>query len=286
VALLVAGHFAAQVGPSVEVMRNVSYVAGGTVDQRLDFYWPPGAQDSVLFVHGGSLVEIGERRTSPAYQDVCRPFVQQRIACATIDYRLAPTHKWPVMPEDVAAALVHVRSLIAARGGQPDRLVLFGHSSGCQLAAIVAADPGYLKAVGLSTAQLGGVVPMGCVLDRWDAALRRATPDQIQSRFADDAGETQRYRTAADLLGANPSFHVGAHVPPTLVIVAEDERFSPAVLEQGARFVRRLREARVPADLVVVRGTHMSSIEEIGRSDSDVFAHVLAFIKDPKAVGR
>jgi hypothetical protein len=80
-------------------------------------------------------------------------------------------------------------------------------------------------------AQMAGVVPMGCVLDRWDAALRRATPDQIQSRFAENTDETNRYRSAADLLDANPSFHLGAHVPPTLVIVADDERFMPAVLD-------------------------------------------------------
>ncbi len=263
-------------------VRDVPYVTNGSLEQKLDFYWAPGARTTVLFVHGGSLLASGERRGSAPYRSVCPALVEAGMACATMDYRLAPTHKWPAMPQDVASAVRNVRDLVSARGGDPERLILFGHSSGCQLAAVVGLDATYLQDVGLSSQNLAGVITMGCVLDRWDAAFRGVTAEQIRARFAADRSENERYRSAEELLAANPSFHLGRHAPPFLVLVAEDERFMPPILEQGARFVRRLLELKIPAEIKVVPGTHMSSISEIGDPGSAVLREVLAFARDPR----
>lgn len=264
-----------------DVVKDYPYVRAGHAEQRLDFYWARGATATVLFVHGGSLFESGERRTAASYLRVCEPIVAAGLACATIDYRLAPSFKWPAMPRDVVSAIAAVRELVRARGGEPQRLFLFGHSSGCQLVAVVGLDATHLAAAGLAPRNIAGVVPMGCVLDRWDAAFRGATAEQLHPRFAGDSQEMARYESAADLRSANPSFHVGRHAPPMLVIVAEEERFMPAVLEQGSRFVRRLRELQRPADIAIVPGTHMSSIEGLVRPESEVLRRLLAFVRDP-----
>jgi|CXWL01.1.fsa_nt_gi acetyl esterase/lipase len=267
-----------QISPT---LRNAVYVEGGSKEQTLDFYWPTKTPTAtVLFIHGGGLVEIGERRSSDAYKNVCIRFVSAGIACATMDYRLAPSHKWPAMPNDVAAAIVKVRHLITERKGNPDRLFLFGHSSGCQLAAIVGTEQQYLRRVSLSTKNIAGIVPMGCVLDRWDAAFRNVKPEMIRERFVQDEGETDRYTSAEDLLSANPSFHLGPHVPKTLVILADDERFTPPILEQGSRFVRRLRELKVRAEIVIVPGTHMSSISEFGQPKNNLLNLITEFMND------
>ena len=55
---------------------TVQYVANASSDQFLDLYWPDKTPSAtVLFIHGGSLQERGERRDSPAYRDVCKPSV-------------------------------------------------------------------------------------------------------------------------------------------------------------------------------------------------------------------
>lgn len=257
----------------------VPYVADGTADQVLDFYWPSGQpKATVLFIHGGSLQESGERRSSAMYAHVCEPFVAAGIACATMDYRLAPKHQWPAMPDDVAAAVAKVRELVAARGGDKSKVYLFGHSSGCHLAAIVATNPAHLAKAGLKPADLAGIVAMGCTLDREDAALRRLTAEQIRKPFANYPEEVATYGTAENWLSANPASFVGKHVPPTLVVVAREERFAPPILEQGARFVRLLREEGVAADLVVVPGRHRTSIESIGVPGDPTFAAIRSFI--------
>ena len=222
------------------ILKNVAYVPDAGPDQRMDIYWTPKVPAAtVLFIHGGSLQEAGERRSSPPYDQVCQPFVRAGIACANMDYRLAPSHPWPAMPNDVAAAVANLRPLIADRGGDPKRIFLVGHSSGCHLAAIVGTNPEYLKGAGLTPSDLAGVIAMGCTLDREDAALKGWTAETIRAPFARDRQEVATYGTAENWMAANPASYTGTHVPPTLVVVARAERFMPAILEQGARFVRR-----------------------------------------------
>ena len=71
------------------------------------------------------------------------------------------------------------------------------------------------------------------------------------------------FPTFADRLDADPSRFVGRHAPPALIVVAEQERFLPPILEQAARFVGLMYEAERPADIVIVPGSHMSSIANI-----------------------
>lgn len=267
-------------GAPAESLRDVAYVDAPHAEQHLDFDWPGGKPlATVLFVHGGSLQEGGERRGSPPYRDVCRPFLAAGYACATTDYRLAPSFKWPAMPQDVASAVAKVRALVAERGGDPERLFLFGHSSGCTLAASLGTNPAYLESAGFSRKNLAGVMAMGCILDNSDLALRGATADRIREAFDADPGEVSTFGTAEGFLSAIPSFFVDSSSAPTLVVVAEGERVHPPILEQGARFVRLLDEAGVYGDLVIVPGTHMSSIEALGRPGDPTFAAIRGFLE-------
>lgn len=266
--------------------RNQVYVAGGSADQVLDFDAPAGTKGypTVIFIHGGSLQESGERRTSPVYARVCEPFLAAAMGCATIDYRLAPTHKWPAMPLDAAAAVKWVKTRVTAAGGDPARLFVFGHSSGCHLAAILGANPKYLAAVGLAPSDLAGVIPMGCVLAPLEQATTRFTIDELRERWP-KSGDVSTFATLDERLDSDPSRFIGPHMPPTLVVVAEAERFFPAILEQGAKFVRRLLEAKRPADLVIVPGRHMTSIGNVWQKDDPTFALIRKFIADPASAG-
>jgi acetyl esterase/lipase len=267
--------------------RNQPYVPGGSPDQVLDFDAPAGATGypTVIFIHGGSLQESGERRTSAVYARVCEPFLAAAMGCATIDYRLAPTHRWPAMPLDAAAAVKWVRTRVTAAGGNPARLFVFGHSSGCHLAAILGANPKYLAAVGLAPSDLAGVIAMGCVLAPLEQATTRFTIEELRQRWP-TSGDVSTYGTLDERLDSDPSRFIGSRMPPTLVVVAEAERFFPAILEQGAKFVRRLLEAQRPADLVIVPGRHMTSIGGIGQKGDATFEAIRKFIADPASAGK
>jgi len=271
-------------GPGVE--RDIAYVPGGTPDQVLDLTVPAAPHfPTVIFIHGGSLQEVGERRSSPAYAHVCDPFVAAGIGCATIDYRLAPSHKWPAMPNDAAAAVKWVKANIAARGGDPLRLFVFGHSSGCQLAAVLGANPKYLAGAGLSQKDLSGIVAMGCVLAPLEETMTKMSVDEFRTRWA-TAGDRSTYATADDRLDSDPSRFIGADTPPILVVCAQAERFFPSILEEGAKFVRRLLELKRPADVVIVPGRHMTSIQDLTKPGDPTFLAIKAFIDHPEATGQ
>ena len=266
--------------------RNRPYVDAGTPDQVLDFDAPAGAKgfSTLIFIHGGSLQESGERRAAPVYARVCEPFLAAAIACATIDYRLAPAHRWPAMPLDAAAAVKWVRARAAGLGGDPAKLFVFGHSSGCHLAAILGANPKYLSAVGLAPSDLAGVIAMGCVLAPLEQATTRFTVEELRERWP-KSGDVATFGTLDERLDSDPSRFIGPHMPPTLVVIAEAERFFPAILEQGAKFVRRVLEAQRPADVVIVPGRHMTSIGNIWQKDDPTFAAIRAFIANPAGAG-
>jgi acetyl esterase/lipase len=284
-AAMVAFLTTAASGQPATVLRNQSYVPGGTPDQVLDLETPPRTgYSTVVFIHGGSLQENGERRASPMYARVCEPFVAAGIACATIDYRLAPTHQWPAMPLDTAAAFKWVRAKVSELKGNPARVFVFGHSSGCHLAAVLGANPKYLTAVGLTPAAVAGVIAMGCVLAPLEESTARFTVEQLRERWP-KSGDTRTFGSLDERLDSDPSRHIGPHVPPTLVVVAEAERFFPAILEQGAKFVRRLLEMKRPADLVVVPGRHVTSIADLIKPGDPTFAAIQKFMADPGSAG-
>jgi acetyl esterase/lipase len=253
----------------------------------MDLAWSSAKPTAaILFIHGGSLQESGERRSSPEYRDVCAPFVADGFACATTDYRLAPSHKWPAMPNDVATALSHFREKLRTRGDTATKLFLFGHSSGCHLAAILGTNPAYLHTVQMKLSDIAGVIAMGCLLDFDDQSVRRSSGAEIQARIAREPQDIATYGSAENYLSANPMLFTGPRLPPFLVVVAESERFMPPILEQGSRFVRRLLENEVPAELVIVPGRHMSSIANISRAGDPTYRAIREFITAQGAIGR
>ena len=119
---------------------------------------------------------------------------------------------------------------------------------------------------------------MGCILDNRDAALRNVKADDVRERYMEN-GPTDVWPTPEHWISANPSYHVNPQTPPTLVVIAEQERYAPPILEQGARFVRLLsREHDVDAELAVVPGKHYSSIEDITNNEDPTFDAIIKFI--------
>jgi acetyl esterase len=89
----------------------------------------------VVFFHGGGWV-VG---TLDTYDPLCRALAAATPAVVvSVDYRLAPEHRWPAAVEDAYAATEWASRNAAALGGVQHRLAVAGDSAGGNLAAVVA----------------------------------------------------------------------------------------------------------------------------------------------------
>jgi len=107
----------------------------GDIPARLYAPASDGPQPALVYFHGGGFV-IGDIESHDA---LCRMLANRsRCAVVSIDYRLAPEHKFPAAADDCYAATAHIHQNAAAFGIDPLRIAVGGDSAGGNLAAVVA----------------------------------------------------------------------------------------------------------------------------------------------------
>ena len=127
----------AALGPVEDVARVDDHrvpVDGGTITVRC--YTPAGRGPfpAYVYFHGGGWV-IGDIET---HDGICRSLANASgSVVASVDYRLAPEHKYPVAAEDAYAATQWVAREAGRLGVDGRRLAVGGDSAGGNLAAAV-----------------------------------------------------------------------------------------------------------------------------------------------------
>jgi acetyl esterase len=120
-------------------LAEVASVTPATVgdDIPVRIYRPTVVGDvpTVVYLHGGGFV-IGDLDT---HEGVCRLLSHDLGAVVvSVDYRLAPEHRFPAAVDDSYGALTWVAEHIADYGGDASKLVVGGDSAGGNLAAVCA----------------------------------------------------------------------------------------------------------------------------------------------------
>jgi acetyl esterase len=125
--------------PEVAEIRDLR-AAGAQGDIALRLYRGLGTERSaalpaLVYFHGGGWV-IGDLDT---HDGVCRLIANAAgIAVISVDYRLAPEHKFPAAVEDAVTATEWIAAHCATLGIDASRLAVGGDSAGGNLAAVVA----------------------------------------------------------------------------------------------------------------------------------------------------
>ena len=133
-----------------DVKRNIPYADPAHERQVLDVYSPHDAKNLpvVFWIHGGGW-QTGDKSSVQIKPKV---FVEKGFVFVSTNYRLLPSVDMATIVHDIARSIRWVHDHIAEYGGDPQRLLIMGHSAGAQLAALICADDRYLKAEGLSLA--------------------------------------------------------------------------------------------------------------------------------------
>jgi acetyl esterase/lipase len=260
------------------IETDVNY--GTDAAQKLDLRTPASTGFATLiFVHGGSLTS-GDKADSD-YGHVCDSFPAAGIACANVNYRLAPLHAWPAQAEDVASAVWWIRTHIATYGGVPSKLFLLGHSSGATLVALLGTDDRYLARRGMKLSDLRGVMPMGSIM--WDDELEQAIAREGRAKIAQNFLRDPDNRIYGSFEGYQdhwPARHIHARLPPFLFLIAETEREQPPVLRTNVKFAEDARSFGNEAGYKVFAGRkHYTMIRQLHQPGDEVFSAVLGFIR-------
>jgi acetyl esterase/lipase len=204
----------------------------------LDLYLPAeGAADAPLlvFFYGGGW-RSGAKED---YRFLGTAFAARGWVVAIPDYRLAPEVRWPAFAEDGAAAVAALPGLLAAQGLAPGRaVVLAGHSAGAHTAAMLALEPRWLGAHGLS--------PCRDVA----ALLGLAGPYAIFPTSARTV--VAAFGPAPQPAEVSPLVHASSAAPPAVLLAGEtDALVSPRNSEALAEALAR---AGRPAELRLLPG--------------------------------
>jgi acetyl esterase len=228
----------------------------GAPDVRVRIYRPVASHSgsAVLFLHSGGMIIGGLESEHPLCASIARELA---AVVVSVDYRLAPEHRFPAAVDDSYAAFTWLFAASGELGVDPNRVAIVGRSAGGGLAA----------AVTLMARDRGG--PRACFQyldvpmldDRMDSATARSftdTPiwDRPSTKIAwhhylgDDAGgdDVSPYAAparATDLSG----------LPPAYIHTAQ---FDP-LRDEGMAYAQRLLSVGIPTELHSSPGTFHGS---------------------------
>jgi acetyl esterase/lipase len=248
--------------PTVEVTRDHYY--GPDARNRLDVFRkgvPTGAP-VLVYVHGGGFV-MGDKSTpgSPFFDNFGQWAALQGRIGVTMTYRLAPTHRWPSGPEDVAMAVSWLRNNIGGFGGDPQKIFLVGQSAG---AAHVSAYVAH-KRFHAGPAGIAGAALISGVLD-----LSSQPPNQYSDAYF--GGDAAAVAEAASIAGL-----VATDIPLLFSISEFDPR---DFQDQAAQLAQAWHQRKgVLPPLVYLDGqNHISPAQSIGTAEDQLARYVADFV--------
>lgn len=265
---------------SVKRTSGLVYAKLPSGDLTCDVYTPgaEGKRPCVLLIHGGGWAAGASWQMN--YH--ARYLAERGYSVVSINYRLAPKHKFPAQLDDCVRAIQWMCEQEAARPFDMSRFAVMGYSAGAQLACLLsyrwAADPDTGDFVRLPDsvvirAVVGGGTPADFrelpassrALAYWLGGTRNELPEQ--------------YRIAS------PATFVTSECPATLLYHGQEDLLVPR--ESARKLFDKLQQAEVPAEYLELSEKghvgaffHRESLRDIERF---LRAHIVAASRPAEA---
>ncbi len=260
-------------------LPNVIYASyPGYRALSLDLYEPPPqAKPSplILFLHGGSL-KNGDARFAlgiPDFPATLASLAAHGYVVASVNYRLRNEAHFPAQVRDAKAAIQFLRANAATYHIDPARAVVWGNSSGGQLAALVAMTCGRKEFAPPSSN--GDDCVQGVV--SWYGDLNFSAemkdPDAMAALGCSPCGP-------ADFAAADPMTFASSATPPMLIIHGTAD--TGIGMAQPQAMAKKLTDLRVPVETLYIPDVghgFVGKTPEITKSANDqALARTLKFI--------
>ncbi len=250
------------------IMRDMVYGEAAGETLRLDASVPAGAGPfpMAILIHGGGWTG-GDKAGDIA--PLLEPLTAAGFACFSINYRLAPQHRWPACRDDVLSAVRWAKAHAERFRGDGTRIALVGYSAGGHLACFAATAP----EADVRVQAVVGLAPLtdfeqelpkrGHVLGRAQQGLLARGPELTPESLA--------------LLRAlSPINHVRAGLPPFLLVHGDADNSVPYA--QSPAFQSKLREHGVRCELLTPPGAP-HRLSEWEKFQPDFFPRVVTWLQ-------
>ena len=263
---------------TLDYRRNVyrtSVRYGDDPSQLLDVWrakdLPQQPAPVLLFVPGGAWVHGSRLLQGYALMS---HLAEQGWVCLSIDYRVAPHHRWPRHITDVKAAIAWARANVDKFGGDRHFVAIAGCSAGGHLAALAGLTP--------DRPELQGDLPAGAdtsvdavvgIYGRYDWEDRSTVERDRFVDFLERVVVGRRLERDPELYRlASPIAQIHPDAPPFFVMHGSGDSVIPVA--QARSFVDRLRaESRAPVGYLELPGAgHAFDLTDGARTGSAVTA--------------
>ena len=259
--------------PSAAKISDLEYGEAGGQKLLLDVSVPVGAgpHPVAILVHGGGWSRGDKFRVpsgdSADITPMFAPLTAAGYVWFSINYRHAPSHRWPACFEDLQTAIRWVKAHAAEFGGDPSRIVLFGHSAGGHLVCLA----GTLVDDSVRVQAVVGYAPV--TNHEQDLPVRGGLSTSLQALLNRPKALTPE--SLGLLHEISPLNHVRPGLPPFLLIHGELDKTVP--LQQSLDFQARLRASGDTCDLLVIPGAG-HSLADWAKLSPDYPARLIAWL--------
>ena len=238
--------------------QTIAY--GAHPEQVLDFWRAPGVSPApiILFVHGGGWQRGSKNNATGTWKP--GHYTGEGYAFASTNYRLVPNARVEDQAADIASAVKALVDRAKQLGIDRQRIVLMGHSAGAHLVSLVGTDPQYLRAAGLTVADIRGVIALdGAAYDV--PRQMHEGPRMMQETYVQAFG-TDPVRQRA----LSPTLQAAAPNVAHFLIPHVQREDGTA---QSGGLAKALRKAGTEASLLPVAGKGLSGHAQINRRLGD-----------------
>lgn len=258
-----------------------SFTSSDGVEIPIKCYRPRSAAPSdslpcVMFFHGG-----GWKTCSVETHDYVPSYLaaHAQVMCLSVEYRLAPEHKFPCGLEDCYAACMWASSHASELGLDHSRMVVAGDSSGGNFAAVVAQ-----MAQKRGNFSLTGQVLIYPVCDLEDLVVQKRSPGIYGPLRGEDLGPSPLacdYLSCPEEQVKDPRFapllaEDLSGLPPALFILAECD----SLVDDGLYYAQRLVNAGVDVKVRVWQGMPHAFILRTYEETFEALETIAAWLKE------
>lgn len=245
---------AAKLPAGVTHHRNLEY--GTHERQRLDIFVPAKTDTApplVVWIHGGGWQGGSKDGGSPA-----QVLLSKGYAVASINYRFSHHAPFPAQIHDCKAAIRYLRAHAKQYGYDTSKIGTWGASAGGHLVALLATTGGMKDLEGdgehkNQSSRIDAGIDWFGPADflNWNEEGKPVRADLANNAIHKLFGGTIEAKKSL-VKQASPINHITSDTAPLLLVHGDKDTLVP--LHQSEIFLAKLKQAKVDADLFVVKG--------------------------------